>query len=326
MLAPVIHWRALVRAFVILAPMIFAFGYTNDPLWLLGALVATCSLVAADRSDLTPLGAIVHGALVTAGWLSLLWAQSGPALYLLLVMVYAVLATQLGTRYPRWRPAALFSLVPMLYVSSQLADELKSGAVLHIGYMLLILTSAYVPVVAWRVWLQIREEQPLFRWIRHQVADTPEPTTAYASWLVGTGVTGVLIAALLTLSFPVPHKHWLLWSAIIVAADPSLSRSKMRARILGGSLGVISGAILAGCLPDAPWMVAILGLGALLTLVAIDPYCLAFGVRSALVVMGLSLAGGEHVALVRMVDVITGTSIGYLGLTLATVVVRRPSR
>jgi hypothetical protein len=326
MLAHIIHWRALWRALVILSPVIAAFVYTNDPLWLLCGLVATCSLVAADRSDLTPLGTIVHGALITTGWTSLLWAQSSPAIYLLLVVAYTVLGTQLGTWHPQWRPAALFALVPMLYVSSQLADETKSGSVLPLGYVLSILTSAYVPVIAWRLWRQIRKNQPLFGWIRSEVADTPEPTTAYASWLVGAAVTGVLIAASLAVSFPITHKHWLIWSALIVAADPLLSRSKMRARIIGGSLGAMSGAIISGYLPPSPLTVALVGLGALLTLVAIKPYGIAFGIRSALVVIGLSLIGGEHhVALVRVVDVVAGSGIGYLGLAFAGVVVRRAS-
>lgn len=327
MLAHIIHWRALWRGLFILAPVIAAFAHTNDPLWLLCALVATCSLVAADRSELTPTGVIAHGALVTTGWISLLWAQSSPAIYLLLVVVYTVLGTQLGARRPQWRPAALFALVPMLYVSSQLADELKSGSVMHMGYVLSILTSAFVPVVAWRFWLQIRSRQPWSVSTTSQVADTPESTTAYASWLVGMGVIGVLIATLLAVSVPMTHRHWLIWSALIVAADPILSRSKMRARIIGGSLGAMSGAIIAGYLPVALWMVALLGLGALLTLVAIKPYSLAFGIRSSLVVMGLSLAGSEHhAALVRIVDVVAGSSIGYLGLALASVVVRRSSQ
>ncbi|PTR34115.1 fusaric acid resistance family protein [Luteibacter sp. OK325] len=325
MLAHVIHWRALWRALVMLTPVVAAFAYTNDPVWLLCALVATCSLVAADRSDLTPPGTIVHGALVSAGWLSLLWARSSPAIYLVLVVVYAALGTQLGNRHPALRPAALFALVPMLYVSSQLADEVTSGHVLHMGYVFSILTCACVPVIAWRVWLQIREKQPLSDCTTLPVADAPEPTVAYATWLVGTGVIGVLTAVLLAVSFPVTHSHWLIWSAIIVAADPLLSRSKMRARVVGGSLGAMSGAIIAGYLPHELWTVALLGLGALLTLVAIKPYGPAFGIRSSLVVMGLSVAGGEHVALVRMVDVIAGSGIGYLGLALATVKVRRPS-
>jgi len=327
MLVHIIHWRALWRGLFILAPVIAAFAYSNDPHWLLCALVATCSLVAADQSELTPSGVIVHGALVTIGWLSLLWAQCSPAAYVLLVMVYTVLGTQLGARYPRWRPATLFALVPMLYVSSQLADEQKSGSAAQLGHVLSILTSAFVPVVAWRFWLQIKRRQPWFEWIRSHEADTPESTTAYASWLVGIGVIGVLIATLLAISVPMTHRHWLIWSALVVAADPLMSRSKMRARITGGSLGAMSGAIVAGYLPAALWMVAFLGLGALLTLVAIKPYSLAFGIRSSLVVMGLSLAGGEqHVAFARMVDVVAGSSIGYLGLAVANVVVRRSSQ
>lgn len=327
MLSHLVQWRALRRALAIVLPIVIAFAYTSDPLWLLCALVATCSLVAADRSDLTALGTLVHGAITTIGWLSLLWAQHSPTIYLFLIVAYALLGALVGTRHPRLRAAALFALVPTLYVSSQIGDGLNSASISQVGHVISSLTLAVVPVVAWRSWRQITERQPLFRLTKFPMAETPRPADAYASWLAVTSVIGVLFAGLLVVSLPISHKHWLIWSALIVAADPSLSRAKMWARVIGGSLGAMSGEIMACYLPAASWVVAALSLGALLTLVAIKPYSLAFGLRSCMVVMGISLLDGEHhVALVRMVDVIAGSCIGYFGLILAAVVVGRVIR
>jgi hypothetical protein len=73
----------LASAMVVLAPIICAAVTTGQTAWLRAGLVTISTFIAMQRSGLAPLGVLLHGMAIVAGFMALLYALIVPQLFVL---------------------------------------------------------------------------------------------------------------------------------------------------------------------------------------------------------------------------------------------------
>jgi uncharacterized membrane protein YccC len=105
----------------------------------------------------------------------------------------------------------------------------------------------------------------------------------------------------------------LIWSAAsVITGDLTSGRQKLRDRLIGALVGVPAGMGAAILPPHRAFAYDLASLVAMLTLVAVRPYVLAFGLRCASVSLSLMLAGQSlGMAAERASHVILGGLIGF---------------
>jgi len=62
--------RSLIRAALVLAPLIALAAATGQNAWLQAAIVTISAYIAMDRAGLAPLGVILHGVAITIAFLA----------------------------------------------------------------------------------------------------------------------------------------------------------------------------------------------------------------------------------------------------------------
>ena len=104
-----------------------------------------------------------------------------------------------------------------------------------------------------------------------------------------------------------------IWSAAsVITGDVTSGRQKMRDRMVGALIGVPAGMSAGALIPHSVFAYDLSALAAVLTLVAIQPYVLAFGLRCTAVALALMLAGqSSGMAEERASHVIIGGLIGF---------------
>jgi uncharacterized membrane protein YccC len=120
----------------------------------------------------------------------------------------------------------------------------------------------------------------------------------------------------------------MIWSAAsVVTGNAASARQKFRNRLTGAVVGVSFGVAVGLIIPHALFMRVLVVFAAMLTLICIRSYTLAFGVRCACAAIAFVLAGkpwifgGE-----RLLNVAVGSFIGLLcALTVSAIVARTKS-
>jgi len=117
----------------------------------------------------------------------------------------------------------------------------------------------------------------------------------------------------------------MIWSAASVVTGNAVSaRHKFRNRLTGAVVGVSFGVVVGLLIPHASFLRVLDVFAAMLTLICIRPYTLAFGARCACAAMAFVLAGqpwifgGE-----RLLNVATGSAIGLLCALTASAIAAR---
>ena len=310
--------RALGRAMFALVPLLVLALVSGRSEWLTAAIVPVAMLIALDHSQLAPLGVFTHALAISAGFVILMASLAHPLLFVVATVLLgmgSVLVTAGGSAL---RSLGNFTFIPSLYLACESAEGVTRQAVLTRSVELLpFLLIAALPIL-------------LVASVEHfRSRETGRPTlTHFAKWtrlspnsernayieLMITVALAVACAAALVEWRHVDHGQWMIWSAASVVTGNAVSaRQKFRNRLTGAVVGVSSGVVVGSLIPHASFMRVLDVVAAMLTLVCIRPYRLAFGARCACAAMAFVLAGqpwifgGE-----RLLNVAVGSGIGLL--------------
>jgi uncharacterized membrane protein YccC len=126
-------------------------------------------------------------------------------------------------------------------------------------------------------------------------------------------VLAVGLAAHVVMVWRLDHGQWMIWStASVITGDLTSGRQKLRDRMVSALVGVPAGIGIGVLLPHGAFAYDLASLVAVLTLVAVRPYVVAFGLRCASVSLALMLAGQSlGMAAERASHVILGGLIGF---------------
>jgi uncharacterized membrane protein YccC len=141
-------------------------------------------------------------------------------------------------------------------------------------------------------------------------------------------VLAVGLAAHAVMVWRLDHGQWMIWSAAsVITGDLTSGRQKLRDRMVGVLVGVPAGIGTGVLLPHSAFTYDLASLVAVLTLVAVRPYVLAFGLRCASVSLALMLAGQSLcMAAERASHVILGGLIGFTVMYAVRVVAVKVKR
>ena len=310
---------AVTRTVIVLAPLVLLAVISGDGIWLRAALVTISTFIAMERSGLAPLGTFLHGAAIAISYLALLAAQTTEPFFVAgcaLLAVTSILFTGWDTRL---RSLGNFTFIPALYLACETGEWRGTGTSLDRGiHFLPIMLSAVLPVLVMSAW-EHRKTRPLhvsqlqhFRMVlcwaeRDEMMPFLEALVA-AALAVG-------LAAHIVVAKHLDHGQWMIWSAAsVITGDLTSGRQKLRDRLIGAVAGVPAGMGAGMLLPHSALAYNLASLAAVLTLVAVRPYVLAFGLRCAAVSLALTLAGQPlGVTAERASHVIFG---GLIGLTV----------
>jgi hypothetical protein len=325
----VIDGRALGRAMFALVPLLVLALVSGRPGWLAAAIVPVAMLIALDHSQLAPLGVFAHALAISAGFVILMASLAHPLLFVVATVLLgmgSVLVTAGGSAL---RSLGNFTFIPALYLACESGEGVARQALIPRSVEVLpFLLIAALPIL-------------LVASVEHfRSRETGQPTLAhFAKWtrlspnsernacieLVITVALAVACAAALVEWRHVDHGQWMIWSAASVVTGNAVSaRQKFRNRLTGAIVGVSFGVAIGVLLPHALLVRGLIVFAAMLTLVCIRPYTLAFGVRCACAAMAFVVAGqpwifgGE-----RLLNVATGSAIGLLCALTASAIAAR---
>jgi Fusaric acid resistance protein-like len=310
--------RALSRAMFALVPLLVLALVSGKSEWLAAAIVPVAMLIALDHSQLAPLGVFAHALAISAGFVILMASLAHPLLFVVATVLLgmgSVLVTAGGSAL---RSLGNFTFIPSLYLACESAEGVTRQALITRSVEVLpFLLIAALPIL-------------LLASVEHfRSRETGRPTLAhFAKWtrlfpnsesnayieLMITVALAIACAAVLVEWRHVDHGQWMIWSAASVVTGNAVSaRQKFRNRLTGAVVGVSFGVAVGLMIPHASFMRVLVVFTAMLTLICIRPYTLAFGVRCACAAIAFVLAGkpwifgGE-----RLLNVAVGSAIGLL--------------
>ena len=323
---------AAMRAVIVLTPLILLAMISGDGIWLRAALVTISTFIAMERSGLAPLGTLLHGVAIIVSYLALLAAQTAEPLFVAGCAVLAAASVLFTGWDARLRSLGNFTFIPALYLACETEEWRGPGNPLHRGiHFLPAMVLAILPVLVISA-LEHRRTRPLHvSRLRHfrAVLNWAErnESVLYLEVLVATALA-VGLAAHTVMAWRLVHGQWMIWSAAsVITGDLTSDRQKLRDRLIGALVGVPAGMEAGIFLPHSAFAYDLALLVAVLTLVAVRPYVLAFGLRCASVSLALMLAGQSlGMAAERASHVILGGLIGFTVMYAVRVVARQARR
>lgn len=310
--------RAFARAMFGLVPLFVLELVSGRPEWLVAAIVPVAMLIALDRSQLAPLGVFAHAMAICAGFMILLISFAHPLIFVsatVLLAMGSVLVTAGGSVLSS---LGNFTFIPSLYLACESAEgisrqALTSRAIDVLPFLLIaalpIMTVACVEQFPSRKAARSARTQWL-KWTRLSLDDERSP---YIERMLAVACA-VTCAAVLVEWRHIDHGQWMIWSAAsVVTGSATGARQKYRSRIKGAIVGVSLGTLIGLMIPHDSHMRELVVFAAMLTLVCIRPYTLAFGLRCACAASAFVLAGQSWLkGSERLVNVAVGSTIGLL--------------
>ncbi|WP_263352045.1 FUSC family protein [Acidicapsa acidisoli] len=307
---------AATRAVIVLTPLILLAWISGEGIWLRAALVTVSAFIAMERSGLAPIGTILHGAAIIVCYLALVAAQTTELLFILGCVLFAAASILLTGWDARLRSLGNFTFIPALYLACETKEWEGPGNPLHRGILFLpAIMLAILPVLVMSA-LEHRKTRPLnvsrlwhFRAVLSW-AERKEPSP-YFEAMVATALA-VGLAAHTVMVWRLDQGQWMIWSAAsVITGELASGHLKLRDRMVGALVGVPAGIGAGLILPHGVFAHELAILAAALTLVALRPYVIAFGLRCACVTLALMLAGWSPImAAERASHVILGGLIG----------------
>src|SRR5471032_2333730 len=310
--------RALGRAMFALVPLLLLALVSGRSEWLTAAIVPVAMLIALDHSQLAPLGVFAHALAISAGFVILMASLAHPLLFVVATVLLGIGSALVTAGGSALRSLGNFTLIPSLYLACECGEGVTRQALISRSVEILpFLLIAALPIllVASVERLRSREtgQSTLAHFAKWTRLSPSGERNAYIE-LVITVALAVAYAGVLVEWRHVDHGQWMIWSAASVVTGNAVSaRQKFRNRLTGAIVGVSFGGAIGLLLPHALLMRVLIVFVAMLTLVCIRPYTLAFGVRCACAAMAFVLAGqpwifgGE-----RLLNVAVGSAIGLL--------------
>jgi hypothetical protein len=314
---PGITWRPLLRSLVSVAPFVLLSLILNQPVWLKAALVAISAQIAWERTGLAPLGVLLHGFAIAAGFLALFSALLVPPIFVVACALMAAGTIRLAAEGSKFRSLGNFTFIPALYLACETAENLPHDlywptALAFLPYIAL----ALIPVIIQAAIEHLREETHP-RGLRHFTRLAKNQSFGeHGPYLedMAAVILAVGTAAFLVEWRGLDQGQWVIWSAAsVVTGDMASSRLKLRDRALGACVGVPIGIAAGLAVPHSAIAYGLATLGIFLTLVAFRRYVIGFGTRCALIALALLHAGRSvEIASERVLNVILGGVIGVL--------------
>jgi Fusaric acid resistance protein-like len=317
---------AAMRAVIVLTPLILLAMISGNGIWLRAALVTISTFLAMERSGLAPLGTLLHGVAIVASYLALLAAQVAEPLFVLGCVLLATASNLLMGWDARLRSLGNFTFIPALYLACETEAWAGPGDLLHRGILFLpAIVLAIIPVLVMSA-LEHRKTRPLNvsrLWHFGAVLSWAErkESVPYLEALVATALA-VGLAAHTVMVWRLDQGQWMIWSAAsVITGDLTSGGQKLRDRMVSALLGVPAGIGAGIFLPHSAFAYDLALLVAVLTLVAVRPYVLAFGLRCTCVALALMLADNSSgMAAERASHVILGGLIGFAVMCAVRVV------
>ena len=332
-----IKWASCGRAIVSVATVVVLAVATGNVMWLQAGIVAISSHIAAERTRLTLLGIVLHGAAIVAGFSLLFFSQQIPLLFVVCCGLFGAGTIFLTARGEKLRSLGNFTFIPSLYAAVELGDGLAHQDFIPTALAFYpYVAAAMLPVLVVKClhqWWPWQDAQPLEakealrdrrkRWRIFQTDDEGPPVANYRESMLAVGI-GVGIAALMVEMRGLHFGEWVIWSAAsVVTGNLATSSTKVRDRVVGVLAGVPAGVAISYVLPHNTLAYSLAVLGVMLTLVTFQTYVIAFAIRCGLVTLAVLLSGStKAVDWERLANVLLGSLIGIMAVCAVHLMVK----
>ncbi|WBL76672.1 FUSC family protein [Bradyrhizobium xenonodulans] len=304
----------LLRALIVVGPMVVAYFISRETALLNLGLVAVSLLIPALRLHLPPKMIAWHYLAILLTFAALFLAAPVKPLFVALTALAGFLAVA-GTRYgEHFRTLGNWVFIPAVYLACEVREGVSaSEALRHAGVIIVSSPIALALVCAIRIYDQRR---------RSPAATSFGPPAA--EWFLPAAATAMAVfaAAGLVEILDLAQGQWVMWSAAsVVVGDLSASTGKLKQRAIGAFIGVPLGFLAGLALPQSRVGYAIAVLAATLTLISFSRYIVGFGLRCFFIALAASFAGGASgIAEERIVNVLIGGTFGLIAVALTETV------
>jgi hypothetical protein len=310
----------LLRALIVVGPMVAAYFIARETALLNLGLVAVSLLIPALRLHLPPRVIAWHYLAILVTFAALFLAAPIKPLFAILTALAGFLAVA-ATRYgEHFRTLGNWVFIPAVYLACEVREGVSaSEALRHTGVIMVSSPIALALVCAIRIYDQRRQG---------------DATTSFgapaAAWFLPAFATAMAVfaAAALVEILDLAPGQWVMWSAAsVVVGDLTASTDKLKQRAIGAFVGVSLGFLAGMVLPQSRVGYALAVLAATLTLISFSRYIVGFGLRCFFIALAASFAGGASgIAEERIVNVLIGGTFGLIAVALTEIVWLRVNR
>ena len=310
----------LLRALIVVGPMVVAYFISRETALLNLGLIAVSLLIPALRLHLPPKVIAWHYLAILATFAALFLAAPIKPLFAVLTALAGFLAVA-GTRYGEdVRTLGNWVFIPAVYLACEVREGVSaSEALRHAGVIIVSSPIALALVCAIQIYDQRR---------RGNAATSFGPPAA--EWFLPAAATAMAVfaAAALVEIMNLAQRQWVMWSAAsVVVGDLTASTGKLKQRAIGAFVGVPLGFLAGLALPPSRVGYAVAVLAATLTLISFSRYIVGFGLRCFFIALAASFAGGASgIAEERIVNVLIGGTFGLIAVALTEIVWLRVMR
>lgn len=308
----------LLRALIVVGPMVTAYFVSRETALLNVGLVAVSLLVPALRLHLPPKVIAWHYLAILVTFAALFLAAPIKPLFVVLTALAGFLAVA-GTRHgEHFRTLGNWVFIPAVYLACEVREDVGAPEALrHAGLIVVSSPVALALVCGVQVYDQRRPG--------NAATSFGPPAT---EWLLPAAATAMAVFAAATLVeiLDLAQGQWVMWSAAsVVVGDLSASTDKLKQRAIGAFVGVPLGFLAGLALPQNRVGYALAVLAATLTLISFSRYIVGFGLRCFFIALAASFAGGASgIAEERVANVIIGGAFGLIAVALTEFVRQRP--
>ncbi|WP_245328946.1 FUSC family protein [Bradyrhizobium centrolobii] len=304
----------LLRALVVVGPIVAAYFLTREPALLNLGLIAVSLLIPALKLRLAPRAVALHYLAILFTFGTLFLAAPIKPLFVALTALAGFLAVAV-TRYgDNLRTLGNWVFIPAVYLACEVREGVSATEALrHAGVIIASSPVALALVCGVQIYDQRRG---------NAVTSSYGPPSP--EWFLPAAATAMAVfaAAALVEILNLAQGQWVMWSAAsVVVGDLSASTGKLKQRAIGALVGVPLGFLAGVALPVGRVGYALAVLAATLTLISFSSYIVAFGLRCFFIALAASFAGGASgIAEERVANVITGGAFGLIAVALTEIV------
>jgi fusaric acid resistance family protein len=308
----------LVRALIVIGPLVAAYIVSREPALLNLALIAISLLIPALKLRLSLRVTALQFLAILLTFGALFLAAPIKPLFAVLTALAAFLAVAV-TRYgDALRTLGNWVFIPAVYLACELREGVSASEAAHHAGALVVLSPVALALVCG---IQIHDG-------RHRPDAAPvHYGSAVADWLLPAAATALAVfaAAALVEALNLAQGQWVIWSAAsVVVGDLSAVTGKLKLRMIGALVGAPLGFLLGAALPESRVGYSLAVLAATLTLITFSRYAVGFGSRCFFIALAAAFTGGASgIAEERVANVIAGGAFGLIAVVLTEMVWRR---
>jgi hypothetical protein len=308
----------LLRALVVIGPLVISYFFLREPALLNLGLLAISLLIPALKLRLPPGSVGLHFLAILATFAALFFAFPIKPLFVALTALAAFLAVAV-TRYgDALRTLGNWVFIPAVYLACEVREGASAPEALHHAGTIVLASPVALALVCGIQFIDQR---------RNDGAVPAHYGAVPTDWFLPAAATAmaVLAAAALVEVLNLAQGQWVIWSAAsVVVGDLSASTGKLKLRAIGAFAGVPLGLLVGFALPESRIGYSFAVLGATLTLIAFERYVVGFGSRCFFIALAAAFAGGTSgIAEERVINVIIGGVFGLIAVALTELIRRR---